>query len=135
MHRPVSAVLLSLLALVAPACSASLSSEAADLCTDLGNLRGTIGFLEAPKVEATVGLVRSAVDKLEPTFARVGESEAVPEVVGSRLVEAQEAYATVLEPYGDDESFKVVAAAVAQPARRLADAVVSVEDELGCRAR
>lgn len=135
MHRPGSLFLVLILALVVSACGVSPSDEAADLCNDLDHLRGTIGFLAAPKVEATVGLVRSAVDKLDPTFTRVAASETVPEVVGSRLVEAQEAYAAVLEPYGDDESFEVVAVAVAQPARRLVDAVASVEDELGCRAR
>ncbi|HEX6845182.1 MAG TPA: hypothetical protein VF235_08725 [Actinomycetota bacterium] len=118
--------------LLTSACGASPTDVAADLCHDIDNLRGTIGFLAEPRVDATVGLVRSAVDKLEPTFVRVDDSELVSLTVRARLRNAQEAYAAVLEPYGDDEPVTTVAMGVAQPARRLLDAVASVEAELAC---
>jgi hypothetical protein len=133
MRSPVGLALCAVLLI--PTCGMSPSDETADLCHDLDQLHGTIGFLAAPRLDVTVGLVRSAVDKLEPTFTRVAESETVPPVLGSRLLRAQEAYAAVLEPYSDDESIRLVTAAIASPARRLTDSVTAVESGIDCEGR
>lgn len=127
--------MLAIAVAVAASCGGAPSEEADDLCHDLDNLRGTIDFLATPRSDVDVGLVRSAVAKLEPTFIRAGGSESVPDVIGVRLVGAQEAYAAVLEPYGDDEPITTVRVALAPSARRLTDAVAEVEAALGCDGR
>jgi hypothetical protein len=133
MRRPIAVVVLCVLAASAiGACGPSPAEVAADLCHDLDALRGTLGFLHHPPDEATVGLIRAAVDRLDPTFTRVSEDDVVPAATAARLVGAQSDYREVLDPYGDDEPIPTVRPALQTPARRLLDAVAVAHIQLGC---
>jgi hypothetical protein len=113
-------------------CGPSPSDEAADLCRDMGNLRGTLGFIAQPPKEATVGLIRAAVDRLDPTFTRLDAGDQIPDDVAKRLLGAQRAVRAVLDPYGDDTSITVVTRTLVIPAKRLLDAVAVTTHQLGC---
>jgi hypothetical protein len=120
--------------LAVASCGPSPAEETADLCRDLGNLRGTLGFLDAPPSGATVGQVRGSVDRLDPTFTRLSGDDEIPTDVTARLIGAQDAYREALDPYGDDEPITTVSRELYEPARRLHDAVRSVLTQLGCDA-
>ena len=127
-----AAAVLGVLA-AAAACGPSPAQKSADLCRDLENLRATVAYVAHPPADATVGKVRSAVDKLDPTFARItGGGAIVPPELGDRLASAKDDYRAILDPYGDDEPFSTVALAEAAFARQLTDAVRAVQLQLNC---
>jgi hypothetical protein len=117
---------------VAPACQRSEASEAASICGDLINLRATVGSLEAPTADATVGEVRGDLAKLDSTVGAVSGSDAVPDAIGDALEDARDDYRDVFDGVGDDDPFASYAAATSAPARRLGDAYDAAVSALAC---
>jgi hypothetical protein len=121
-------VVLLTVALVATACHRETEQErAAALCHDLLALRATVAFLAAPDAEASVGEVRSGLDKLDPTFAHI------PESVGGGLFDARDAYRDLVNGVGDDDRFSSIAGDAAV-SRTLGVAYGSVLTRLACGA-
>jgi hypothetical protein len=123
---------LQVLLVVASACRPSADAQREDLCGDLGHLRATIDFLSAPPDDASVGEVRSDLDKLDPTFGAMSASGTVPHDVVRRLIAEHEAYRETIEGVGDDDRFAAVRDAAEVPADGLANAFGSVVAALGC---
>lgn len=119
--------------LVLAGCSApDPSAQARSLCTDLANLRGTIDFLAVPPPGTSVGEVRGALDKLDPTFGSVSSSGLVPTSDMDALVAAHEDYRDVIGRVGDDDLFETLAAQGAGPAAALGVTFAAVMRDLGC---
>jgi hypothetical protein len=121
---------------VAIACAACHSTtpdeQAASLCDDLLHLRATVDVLARTPPEATVGQVRAALQKLEPTFDEVGSSSLVPDALRSQLGDALAAYDDAIEHVGDDDPASEVTADVADARLRLDAAYAAVVGGLGC---
>jgi hypothetical protein len=121
---------------VAIACAACRSTtsdqQAASLCEDLQHLRATVEVLARTPPEATVGQVRSALEKLDPTFDEVGSSSLVSDTLRRQLGDARAAYGDAIEHVGDDDPASEVAADVADARLRLDAAYTAIVGELGC---
>ena len=91
--------------LVLAACGRSSAADNAEICQDLVNLQATVEFLAAPDPSATVGEVRGALDKLDPTFQAVHDDDAVPDAEDNALLDAQQAYRDQIADLGDDTPF------------------------------
>jgi hypothetical protein len=126
------AVTLSL-AITCAACHARTSDEqAASLCQDLEHLRATVDVLARTPPEATVGQVRSALEKLDPTFDEVGSSSLVPDALQRELADARAAYDDAIDHVGDDDPASEVTADVADARLRLDAAYTAIVGGLGC---
>jgi len=127
--------LVVVVSLVLASCSApDPSALAGGLCTDLANLRETIGFLAAPPPGTSVGEVRGALDKLDPTFGSVSSSGLVPTSDVDALVAAHEDYRHVVRGVGDDDRFDSLTAQAESPAAALGSTFSAVMRDLGCAA-
>jgi hypothetical protein len=102
MRRPVWLVVGCL---VLAACSRSSAADNTEICQDLVNLQATVSFLAAPDPSATVGEVRGALDKLDPTFQAVHNDDTVPDAEDNALLDAQQAYRDQIANMGDDTPF------------------------------
>jgi hypothetical protein len=91
--------------LVLAACSRSSAAGNTEICQDLVNLQATVSFLAAPDASATVGEVRGALDKLDPTFQAVHNDDSVPDAEDNALLDAQQAYRDQIANMGDDTPF------------------------------
>jgi hypothetical protein len=124
-----------LAALASVACRSSTPDEqAASLCEDLLHLEATVTLLARPPAEATVGQVRAALEKLEPTFDAVGRSPLVPDQLRGQLVQAEKDFGDAIEGVGDDDPARDVSADVADARQRLASAYAAAVGGLGCRS-
>jgi hypothetical protein len=90
-------------------CSRSPEDESATLCEDLGNLRATVALIGAPPADATVGQLRGATEKLEPTIRQAERAGVVPDDEAQVVRAAQEAVLEALEGIGDDTPVTQVA--------------------------
>ncbi|HEX3299588.1 MAG TPA: hypothetical protein VHW68_05705 [Actinomycetota bacterium] len=91
--------------LVLVACGRSSAADNTQLCQDLVNLQATVAFLAAPDPSTTVGQVRGALDKLDPTFQAVHNDDNVPDAEDKALLDAQQAYRDQIANMGDDTPF------------------------------
>jgi hypothetical protein len=112
--------------------SATPGEEAASLCEDLLHLRATVTLLARPPAGATVGQVRAALEKLDPTFDAVGRSSLIPDALRSELAEAREEYEDAMDGVGDDDPAATVTADVADARLRLDAAYSAIVGGLGC---
>lgn len=108
------------------------SVQAGSLCADLANLRATVEFLVAPPSGSSVGEIRGALDKLDPTFGSVSSSGLVPRSDMDALIAAHEGYRVVIGGVGDDDLFATLAAQGAGPAAALSATFETVLRDLGC---
>lgn len=118
--------------LIAAACAGPPAEQRASLCEDLGNLAETVSLLATPPPDATVGDVRGAVEKLDPTIAQIEDADVVPEAERVGFRTAHEEALEALEGTGDDSAFVDVPA---YPVERVADLVAryrAVVVSLGC---
>ena len=114
------------------ACGRSSAADNADICQDLVNLQATVDFLAAPVSATTVGEVRGALDKLDPTLQAVHDDGAVPDAEDNALLDAQKAYRDEIENLGDDTPFAPTAAATASIAQGLLHGYDAVRQRLVC---
>lgn len=130
MRRP---VLLFLAGVLATACAGDTEQEMrVDLCGDLANLGPTIGLLVDPPVNVTVGELRGALEKLDPTIGGLEDSDLVPEHLMEALLDARTGYRLALKPLGDDEPGSEAAGDAAGPAIDLGVTTSEVIADLGC---
>jgi hypothetical protein len=120
----------------APGCRSSTpNAQAAALCEDLLHLQATVALLARPPADATVGVVRAALEKLDPTFEAVDRSPLVQDGLRGQLGQAKDDFGDALEGVGDDDPAARVAADVADPRQRLVTAYAAVVGVLGCGER
>lgn len=100
--RSCRSLLAVFLAAAAWGCAPLPSDEASSLCEDLSNLAATVALIDALPADATVGQVRGATEKLDPTIHRVERAGVVPDAEGEAFRAAQEAVIEALEGIGDD---------------------------------
>jgi hypothetical protein len=128
--RPARGVVVLLtVAVTATACNRETQQQRdAALCHDLLALRATVAFLAAPYPGASVGEVRSGLDKLDATFAHP------PEDVFHDLLEARDAYRALVNGVGDDDRFSSIAAGDAGIPGTLGTAYDDILARLACGA-
>jgi hypothetical protein len=129
MRRSVGFVLVCVLC---AACGRSSAAGNAEICQNLVNLQATVDFLAAPGIETTVGEVRGALDKLDPTLQAVHDADAVPDAEDNALLDAQKAYRDQIKNLGDDTPFAPTAAATASIAQGLLHSYEAVRQQLAC---
>jgi hypothetical protein len=123
------------LALALTACWSSTPQEqVVSLCEDLHHLQATVTLLAHPPADATVGQVRAALEKLEPTFDAVDRSSLVSDTLRDQLREAMRDFSEGMDGVGDDDPASRVAADVADARQRLRAAYAVVVGVLGCGA-
>jgi hypothetical protein len=124
--------LVSALAFASGCHSSTPNEQAASLCEDLVHLRATVALLARPPADATVGVVRAALEKLDPTFEAVDRSPLVQDSLRGQLGQAKEDFGDALDGVGDDDLAAEVAADVADARQRLVTAFAAVVGVLGC---
>ncbi len=98
------------------------------------NLQATVEFLAAPDPSATVGEVRGALDKLDPTFQSVHHDDAVTDEQDDALLDAQDDYRDALENLGDDTPFAPTMSSTSSVAQALLNDYEVVRQQLACPA-
>lgn len=114
------------------ACGRSSAEARTELCQDLTNLQATVELLTEPPAGSTVGEVRGALDKLDPTWQAVHDDRDVPDDEDQALLDAQETFHDALEGIGDDDPFAPHAAQTAATAQALSQAYDAVRARLAC---
>jgi hypothetical protein len=120
--------------LVLAACGRASAADHTELCQDLVNLQATVQFLGAPDPSTTVGEVRGALDKLDPTFQAVHDDDAVPDDEDDALLDAQQAYRDLIADLGDDTPFGPTLPAAASIGQALVHDYELVRQRLACPA-
>ena len=116
------------------ACGRSAAADHTELCQDLVNLQATVEFLAAPDLSATVGEVRGALDKLDPTFQTVHDDDAVTDDQDDALLDAQDDYRDAIADLGDDTPFGPTASATSSIGQGLLHDYEVVRQQLDCPA-
>lgn len=124
--------LVSVLAFATGCQSPTPNEQAASLCEDLHHLQATVALLAGSPGDATVGVVRAALEKLDPTFEAVDRSPLVRDTLREQLDQAKDDFADALDGVGDDDPAAEVAADVADSRQRLVTAYATVVGVLGC---
>jgi hypothetical protein len=114
------------------ACGRSSAADHTEVCQDLVNLQATVQFLAAPDPSATVGEVRGALDKLDPTFQSVHDDDAVTDDQDDALLDAQDDYRDAIADLGDDTPFGPTRAATAATGQALLHDYEAVRQQLAC---
>jgi len=120
--------------LLLAACGRSSAGGQTELCQDLVNLQATVEFLAAPDPSATVGEVRGALDKLDPTFQSVHDDDAVTDDQDDALLDAQDDYRDAIADLGDDTPFGPTRSATSSIAQALLHDYEVVRQQLACSA-
>jgi hypothetical protein len=118
--------------LLLAACGRSSAADSTELCQDLVNLQTTVEFLAAPDPASTVGEVRGALDKLDPTFQAVHDDDAVPDDEDDALLDAQDDYRDQIADLGDDTPFGPALAATSSIGQALLHDYEVVRQRLAC---
>src|SRR3954470_24677964 len=118
--------------LVLAACGRASAADHTELCQDLVNLQATVQFLGAPDPSTTVGEVRGALDKLDPTFQAVHDDDAVPDDEDDALLDAQDAYRDQIADLGDDTPFAPTLPATSSVGQALLHDYEVVRQRLAC---
>jgi hypothetical protein len=118
--------------LVLTACGRSAAAANAEICRDLVNLQATVEFLAAPDPSTTVGEVRGALDKLDPTFQAVHNDDDVPDAEDNALLDAQQAYRDQIASMGDDTPFAPTVQATSSIGQALLHDYEVVRQRLAC---
>ena len=118
--------------LVLAACGRSSAADNTETCQDLVNLQATVEFLAAPDPAATVGEVRGALDKLDPTFQAVHDDADVPDAEDNALLDTQQAYRDQIADMGDDTPFAPTMQATASIGQALLHDYEAVRQRLAC---
>ncbi len=118
--------------LVLAACGRSSGADNTGLCQDLVNLQATVAFLAAPDPSSTVGQVRGALDKLDPTFQAVHNDGNVPDAEDNALLDAQQAYRDQIANMGDDTPFAPTLQATSAIGQALLHNYEVVRQRLAC---
>lgn len=124
---------LAISCLVLAGCRSS-AADNTEICQDLVNLQATVQFLAAPDPSATVGEVRGALDKLDPTFQAVHNDDEVPDAEDNALLDAQQAYRDQIENLGDDTPFAPTMQATSSIGQALLHDYEVVRQRLACPA-
>lgn len=114
-------------------CGGSPEDERAALCEDLGNLGATVELIANPPVDATVGQVRGAIEKLDPTIEQAQDAGVVPDADADGLRADQEVALEALRGIGDDTSILEVAEGSLAPTDALVARYRNLLVALGCR--
>jgi hypothetical protein len=114
------------------ACGRVSAADHSELCQDLVNLQTTVEFLGAPDPSSTVGEVRGALDKLDPTFQAVHDDDAVPDDEDDALLDAQDAYRDQIADLGDDTPFAPTLPATPSVGQALLHDYEVVRQRLAC---
>jgi hypothetical protein len=96
------------------------------------NLQATVAFLAAPDPSTTVGQVRGALDKLDPTFQAVHNDDNVPDAEDNALLDAQQAYRDQIANMGDDTPFAPTLQATSAIGQALLHDYEVVRQRLAC---
>ena len=118
--------------LVLTACGRSSAAANTEMCQDLVNLQATVEFLAAPDPSTTVGEVRGALDKLDPTFQAVHNDDDVPDAEDNALLDAQHAYRDQIADMGDDTPFTPMLQATSSIGQALLHDYQVVRQRLAC---
>lgn len=124
--------LVSVLAFATGCQSSTPNEQAASLCEDLQHLQATVALLASPPADTTVGVVRAALEKLDPTFEAVDRSPLVRDTLRGQLDQAKDDFDDALDGVGDDDPAAEVAADVADARQRLVTAYATVVGVFGC---
>jgi hypothetical protein len=127
-------ICLAVVCVVLAACGRSSTADHSELCQDLVNLQATVQFLAAPDPATTVGEVRGALDKLDPTFQSVHDDDAVPDDQDDALLDAQDDYRDAIADLGDDTPFGPTRSATSSIAQALLHDYEVVRQQLACPA-
>lgn len=115
-------------------CAGSPEDQTASLCEDLVNLAATVELIANPPVEATVGDVRGATEKLDPTIHQAERASVVQDEEGDALRADQEAVLDALDGIGDDTPLLEVPPDRLTPTDDLAARYRTLVVTLGCAA-
>lgn len=131
-RRWLPSLLLAIVAL-SPACGASPSDERAALCEDLTHLSATVELIANPPVDATVGEIRGAIEKLDPTTEQAEDAGVVPDDEADGFRADQEAALEALKGIGDDTSALEAPRDALAPTEALVARYRALMVTLGCR--
>jgi hypothetical protein len=120
--------------LIALASCGSSDEEIADLCGDLRSFGATFELLVRPQVDATVGEVRGALEKVAPYLGRVAAVDATPESLDAEIADVEETFRDALEDLGDDEPSSRVDDRLGGERPRLENVLARTVAVLGCEA-
>jgi hypothetical protein len=130
MSRLVAAVLACLLLLAG--CRADPSSVHADLCADLGHLEQTVEDLATYGNDTRIAVVRSSLEKMDPTFGNLSRSGLSDPAVVDRLLRAHVGYRDLVAGVGDDETYVILGPAAPPAAAEFRAAFRAAVADLGC---
>lgn len=116
------------------ACSDAPDDERAALCEDLGHLAATVEVIADPPVDATVGDVRGATEKLDHTIEEAEDASVVPDQEADGFRSDQEAVLDAIDGIGDDTRLLEVPRERLAPTDDLAASYRSIVASLGCLA-
>lgn len=125
-------ILIVALIVVLSGCAPSASDEAASLCEDLQNLAATVALISAPPEDGTLGQVRGATEKLDPTIDQAEHAGVVPDAEGEAFRAAQEAVLESLRGVGDDTPIAEVPPDRLEPIGELTARYDGIVASLGC---
>lgn len=122
----------ALLIVLVGSCAPSPRDERTSLCENLGHLEATVVVFSTPPADATVGQVRGAIEKLDPTISNAEDADVVADADAEALRTEHEAALEALEPYGDDTPLADVPPERLAPASALASRYRATVASLGC---
>lgn len=102
LRRWLPSVVFAIVTATSVSCGGSPGEERATLCEDLGNLAATVEVIANPPVDAAVGEIRGAIEKLDPTIEHAEDAGVVPDDEADGLRADQEAALQALKGIGDD---------------------------------
>ncbi len=97
-----------------------------------GTSAQTVELIANPPVDATVGQVRGAIEKLDPTIEQAQDAEVVPDADAEGLRTDQEIALEALHGIGDDTSILEVAEGRLTPTDAVAARYRDLTVALGC---
>jgi hypothetical protein len=129
MRKP---VLVAACVLLLAGCRADTTEVHADLCSDLGHLAATVDALAAYGPGTRIGVVRGALEKMDPTFGNLSRSGLADPAVLDRLLRAHVGYRDLLIGVGDDETFAALGPTAPAAATGFRDAFRTAVADLAC---
>jgi hypothetical protein len=125
-------VALTMLGLVGTACRADTAAVLEDLCGDLGHLAATVDELAGYGPATRIGVVRAALEKMDPTFGNLSRSGLADAAVLDRLLRAHVGYRDLVAGVGDDETYATLGAAAPAAALEFRSAFRATLLDLDC---
>jgi len=118
--------------LAGTACRADRSAVLDDLCGDLGHLASTVDDLASYGPTTRIGVVRAALEKMDPTFGNLSRSQIADPGVLDRLLRTHVGYRNLVADVGDDEPYAILGPAAPAAALRFRSAFRATLLDLRC---